>query len=164
MPPSPPVVMILSWQNDHAAAAPKLPTGLPHHLAPCAWAQSSITTRLCLTAKALSPSMSQGQPARCTAIMALVRGVITLATVAGVMFCESRQTSANTGVAPAVTMALTDAKKVRGVTITSSPAPMPSTFKAKSSASVPLDSATACGTSHQAANSFSNSRHSCPVQ
>ncbi|MCY1464815.1 hypothetical protein D9M71_828860 [compost metagenome] len=29
MPPSPPVVMILSWQNDHAPTSPMVPTGRP---------------------------------------------------------------------------------------------------------------------------------------
>src|SRR5690625_3402167 len=46
MPPSPPVVMILSWQNDQAPTWPKLPTGLPLYKAPCACAQSSITNKL----------------------------------------------------------------------------------------------------------------------
>ncbi len=42
MPPSPPVVMILSWQNDQQPTWPKPPTGRPRQVAPWAWAQSSI--------------------------------------------------------------------------------------------------------------------------
>ena len=54
--------------------------------------------------------------------------------------------------------------KVRGVTTTSSPGPMPRPLRARSKASVPLDSAMAWRVPHQAANSRSNSRHSLPVQ
>ena len=63
-----------------------------------------------------------------------------------------------------VTTDETDARKVRGVTITSSPKPTPNAFKAKSNASVPLPNATAYLESDQTANSFSNSRDSWPVQ
>ncbi|MNY51967.1 hypothetical protein D3C86_1876040 [compost metagenome] len=109
-------------------------------------------------------SMSHGQPARCTQITARVRGVSTARMVSTVMFCESRSTSANTGTAPTLTMLETEARKVRGVTTTSSPAPMPSACRATSSATVPLARAMAYSVPAQAANSFSNSRHSCPVQ
>src|SRR5690554_749422 len=108
--------------------------------------------------------MSQGQPARCTHTMARVRGVITWRTVSGVMFWDSGQTSANTGTAPAVTILEADARKVRGVTTTSSPAPIPSAFNAKSSATVPLARAVAYSESANTANSRSNSRQSWPVQ
>src|SRR5690554_7497214 len=91
----------------------------------------------------MNPSISQGQPAKCTHTMARVRGVITLRTDSGVMFWDSGHTSANTGTAPAVTILEADARKVRGVTTTSSPAPIPSAFNAKSSATVPLARATA---------------------
>jgi hypothetical protein len=52
----------------------------------------------------------------------------------------------------------------RGATTTSSPEPMPSARSAASSASEPLAIAIACPSPHHAANSFSNSRHSRPVQ
>ncbi len=44
------------------------------------------------------------------------------------VFCESNSTSAKTGLAPAVTIELADARNVREVTITSSPVPMPRAF------------------------------------
>ena len=109
-------------------------------------------------------SMSAGQPARCTTITARVRGLSTAAMVSAVRLPLSGSTSANTGVAPALTTQDTLARKVRGVTTTSSPGPMPRALSATSSASVPLASATACAVPAQAANSFSNSRHSVPVQ
>ena len=96
--------------------------------------------------------------------MALVFGVSTASIVRAEMFCESSSTSAKIGFAPAVTMELADAKKVREVTITSSPAPMFKALSATSKATVPLASATAYWVCANWANSFSNSRHSCPVQ
>lgn len=108
--------------------------------------------------------MSQGQPAKCTAMMALVRGVSAARTVSAVMFWLLAQTSAKTGVAPAVTILEADARKVREVTMTSSPAPMFNPFKMTSSANVPLATARPWAASAHAANSFSNSRHSEPVQ
>ena len=96
--------------------------------------------------------------------MALVLGVSTASIVRREIFCESSSTSAKTGLAPAVTIELADARNVREVTITSSPVPMPRAFKAKSSATVPFATATAYWVCENAANSFSNSRHSCPVQ
>lgn len=109
-------------------------------------------------------AMSQGMPARCTQITALVLGVSTARMVSAVMFCELASTSANTGVAPAVTTQEAEARKVRGVTTTSSPDPTPSALSATSNASVPLASAMAYGVPAQPAKSHSNSRHSRPVQ
>ena len=109
-------------------------------------------------------AMSAGRPARWTTTTARVAGVSTASIVAAERFWVSRSTSANTGVAPAVTTEETEAMNDRGVTTTSSPAPMPSARNATSSASVPLASATACSHSAQAANSRSNSRVSPPVQ
>jgi hypothetical protein len=76
----------------------------------------------------------------------------------------SGSTSAKTGVAPALTTQDTLAMNVRGVTMTSSPGPIPMALSTTSSASVPLASATACAAPVQAANSCSNARHSSPVQ
>src|SRR3546814_19269563 len=95
---------------------------------------------------------------------ARVRGVMTAAMVSAVMFCESRSMSANTGVAPARTMHDTEARKVREVTMTSSPGPMSSAIRAASSAWVPLPSATAWAQPAQAAHSVSNSRQYWLVQ
>lgn len=89
----------------------------------------------------MSSSISQGHPAKCTAMMALVRGVSTARTVSTVMFWLLAQTSAKTGVAPAVTMLEAEAKNVREVTMTSSPAPMFKPFKMTSSARVPFATA-----------------------
>ena len=75
--------------------------------------------------------------------MALVLAVSTASIVRREIFCESSSTSAKIGLAPAVTIELADAKKVREVTITSSPAPIPSAFNARSKATVPLAKATA---------------------
>ena len=88
-------------------------------------------------------SMSQGQPAKCTQSTALVAGVSAAATVSAVMFWLSRSTSANTGRAPTLTIAEAEARKVREVTTTSSPAPIPKARNARSSATVPFATATA---------------------
>ena len=96
--------------------------------------------------------------------MALVLGDSTRAIVSAVMFWLLRSTSANTGVAPAVTMVEADARNVRGVVTTSSPGPMPSAFSARSSATVPFISAIAWRLPVQSANFFSNWRPRSPVQ
>ncbi|MNV98318.1 hypothetical protein D3C71_1935600 [compost metagenome] len=88
-------------------------------------------------------SISHIQPAKCTQIIAFVLGVSTASMVCAEIFCESSSTSAKTGFAPAVTIELAEAKKVREVTITSSPSPMPNAFNATSKATVPLANATA---------------------
>ena len=59
---------------------------------------------------------------------------------------------------------LAEAMNVRGVTMTSSPGPIPAALSAKSSASVPLASAMPCGAPQYSANSASNARTSVPVQ
>src|SRR3546814_20739518 len=94
-------------------------------------------------------SMSQGQPARWTATIALVRGVTTAEIVSAEILPLARSTSAKTGLAPALATQEIDAMKVRGVTITSSSAlpplalPTPSPCNARSSATVPLATAMA---------------------
>ena len=62
----------------------------------------------------------------------LCRGKSAAAIVSAVMFCEVPSTSANTGVAPRMLTQLADAMKDRLGTMTSSPRPMPSTYKANS--------------------------------
>ena len=95
---------------------------------------------------------------------ALVFDVRTFEIESAVMLPVLISTSANTGIAPALITLETEAIKVRGVTTTSSPGPIFRALRATSKAKVPFASETACSVPHQAANSFSNSRHSEPVQ
>src|SRR5215470_7950559 len=120
MPPSPAVVMILSWQNENAAASPSDPTGRPLYIAPCACAQSSTTFKPRSRARSRMGSISQGQPARCTATMALVAGVQTARIVSALTFPELPSTSAQTGRAPSATAQLAEAINVRLAVMTSS--------------------------------------------
>ena len=117
-----------------------------------------------MSASAMIGSMSQGMPPRWTQMTALVRSVITARMVSAVMFWLSGSTSANTGTAPAVTIEDAEARKVRGVVMTSSPGPMPSAFSATSRATVPLASATAWVVPAHSAKRFSNVRPRSPVQ
>ena len=75
-------------------------------------------------------------------MIALVRGVMARSIFSGSMFW-SASTSAKTGVAPSWTIAAVEATKELGGVMTSSPGPMPPTFMASISASVPELSATA---------------------
>src|SRR5690606_41699559 len=130
MPPSPPVVIILSWQKDQAATWPIEPADLPLYFAPCACAQSSITYRPLSEASCMIGSMSHIQPARCTQIMALVLGVITASMVRWEIFWEAGSTWAKIGFAPAVTMELAEASKLRYVLTTSSTTTIPNLLSA----------------------------------
>ena len=78
-------------------------------------------------------------------MMARVRGPIAAATAAGSMFW-SGSTSANTGRAPASTMAPAEAMKELGAVMTSSPGPMPAALRPRLRASVPEFRATAWST------------------
>ncbi len=91
--------------------------------------KSSITKMPFSSANCMIGSISHIQPAKCTQIIALVFGVSTASMLRREIFCESSSTSAKTGLAPAVTIELAEAKKVREVTITSSPAPIPKGFE-----------------------------------
>ena len=64
IPPSPPVEIILSWQNDQVPISPNDPTDLLLIFAPCACEQSSIILIECLLANFLILIMSHGNPAR----------------------------------------------------------------------------------------------------
>ena len=64
MPPSPPVVIILSWQKLQQPIFPIEPTDFSLYLAPCACEQSSITYKLNSLAKSIISSISHGQPAK----------------------------------------------------------------------------------------------------
>ena len=56
-------------------------------------------------------------------MITFVRGVIAASSLAGSMLNVSSSMSAKTGVAPVNRMLLTDAMKVKGLVITSSPGP-----------------------------------------
>ena len=64
-------------------------------------------------------------------MMALVRGVIDASTQLGSMLKVSSWISAKTGVAPVKRMVLTEAMKVKGEVMTSSPGPMPCASSAR---------------------------------
>src|SRR5947209_6510473 len=87
--------------------------------------------------------------------MTRVRGVTAVSTAAGSMFSVSGSTSTSTGRAPTCSITFTDAVKVSGVVITSSPGPTPSVARAVCSPAVHEFSASAPGASRYAANSVS---------
>ena len=101
-------------------------------------------------------SISAGWPKMCTGRMALVFEVIFLRMLAGSRQKLSGRMSANTGVAPTISMVSAEAKNVNGVVMTSSPGPMPSARSDKYNESVPLATPMACFTPTYPANSFSN--------
>jgi hypothetical protein len=107
-------------------------------------------------------SISAHWPNRWTGMMALVLGDITASSLSTSMLNVSRRMSTKTGVAPNRVMQLTEAKKVKLGTITSSPGPTDKAIKARSSASLPDAHPIACATWLCAAISFSNSSTSGP--
>ncbi|MNR09571.1 hypothetical protein D3C85_1257780 [compost metagenome] len=110
---------------------------LPLYVAPKLCAASSMTVMPCLSAMALTSSMSPHCPYSETGMMALVRGVI-LASISETLILQvSGSTSTNTGTAPSSTMTSAVATNVNEVVMTSSPAFTPSAISAISSASVP---------------------------
>ena len=76
-------------------------------------------------------------------MIAVVRGVMAAATASG-SIRPSLRTSANTGVAPARTIAAVEATKELGGVMTSSPGFTPAAMSPKINASVPELSVTAC--------------------
>ena len=90
--------------------------------------------------------MSQGWPKRWTGMMAFVRFVTAFSMSAGSMLKVFGSTSTKTGTAPSSPATSAVAMKVKGVVMTSSPAPIPRARSARSSASVPLATPMACGT------------------
>ena len=68
----------------------------------------------------------------------------------------SGRMSANTGVAPAISIVSAEAKNVNGVVMTSSPGPTPSARSDRYRESVPLATPMACFTPTYSASSFSN--------
>ena len=105
------------------AASPKLPVRTPPYFAPTAWAASSSTNRPCCLAIIFIGPIFAGLPAKCTGIIAFVRGVIAASMFFGSIF-RSSATSTKTGVAP--TKAILDAEATNefGAVMTSSPAPI----------------------------------------
>ncbi len=89
--------------------------------------------------------MSAGWPYKCTGSSARVRAVIARSAAAGSSVSRSGSMSANTGRAPAITIAIAVYAAESGVVTTSSPAPMPSARRINASASVPLPTPTAYG-------------------
>ena len=83
--------------------------------------------------------------------MALVRGVIRRSTSSGSRPSRTGSLSANTGTAPSHSIGDTDAHHVADGTITSSPGCRLIAKNAASSAAVPLQWASACGTPNRAA-------------
>jgi hypothetical protein len=69
--------------------------------------------------------MSTGSPAKCTGMMARVRGVMAASTASRSMLRESSPTSTNTGRAPTRTITFAVATKLIAGVMTSSPAPIP---------------------------------------
>ena len=107
-------------------------------------------------------AMSAGCPYRCTGMIAAVRGVIAASVAAGSIVRRSGSMSANTGLAPVITMASALKAADNGAVMTSSPGPMPSARSVSASASVPVPTPTACGDPDEAANSASNASSSGP--
>ena len=123
-PPSPQVTCLEFW-SEKQAMCPSVPIGLPPRRAPQAWAQSSIRISLWRSASAFSASRSHGLPARWTAMIAFVRGVIRRATSSGSRLYVSRPRSAKTGTACWNRTPMTVPMSVIGLVITSSPGPIP---------------------------------------
>jgi hypothetical protein len=121
-----------------------------------------MTTRLRALAVAMIGSMSAGCPYRCTGTIALVRGVIAAARPSGLRVSESGSTSTSTGVAPVYVITATEATKVNGTVMTSSPGPMPAATSARCSAAVPELTPTPWAAPEYAANSRSNAATSSP--
>ena len=95
-------------------------------------------------------------------MIARVRGVIAASMAAGSSVSRAGSMSANTGVAPAITIARALKAAESGAVITSSPAPMPSARSVSASASVPVPTPTANRAPDAAANSSSNADTSGP--
>ena len=89
-------------------------------------------------------------------MIARVRGVMAASTAAVSMLNVPGSISTNTGVPPALWIVPAVAKNVNGVVITSSPGLSASALSGRSSASVPLAHATACGAWHSFASSASS--------
>ena len=96
-------------------------------------------------------------------MIARVRGVIAARTRSMSSISVSGSTSTNTGLAPTRATEPAVAKNENVGVITSSPSPMPSAISATINASVPDDTAMACGTPMTAATSDSNRSTSGPI-
>jgi hypothetical protein len=107
--------------------------------------------------------MSATWPYRLTGMIALVRVVMADSSNLASRLQLSGSMSTNTGRAPSSTITSTVAAKVKGVVITSSPAPTPSAISEISSASVPLATVTQCATPVRAARRCSSCFTSGPM-
>ena len=108
-------------------------------------------------------SISQGCPARCTGMIALVLSVILRRMSSGSMLYVLGSMSAKTGVPPQYSTQLADAANVIGVVITSSPGPIPAAWHAACSAAVSFEMATAYFAPTYSATARSNSATFGPV-
>ena len=122
-----------------------------------------MTFRLCFSAIAFISSILALWPKICTGTIAFVFSVIFSSILEGSILNVSFSTSTNTGTAPTAEIVSAVAKKVNGVVITSSPAPIPKDFNAITKASVPFPTDIACLTPMYSANSFSNSVTFFPI-
>lgn len=85
--------------------------------------------------------MSAGCPAKCTGMIARVRGVIAASTACGSMLKVARSMSTNTGTQLASTTAVAVERNVYAGTMTSSSACRPAAINAMRSETVPLTTA-----------------------
>ncbi len=154
-PPSPALMFLEVWKLN-VPRSPSAPTRRPRHSAPCACAASSMIATPWSRPSAANASMSQGRPATCTGITALVRPVSLVSVLAGSSRWVSGSRSAKTGTAPTNVTAAALAMNVYGGTTTSSPTPTPAARSAATRASVPLQTHTQCAAPWNAANSASN--------
>src|SRR5215831_19089425 len=120
-----------------------------------ACAQSSTTARRWWHAISISASIRHGCPAKCTGMMARVRGVRRASSCFTSRFSVRGSTSVNTGVAPTWTITLAVAGKVMGEVMTSSPGPMPRATRPRCMAAVQEVTPRARRASRKRANSCS---------
>src|SRR5262249_13256239 len=130
-----------------------LPTNSPPYLEPMACAASSIITMFFPATAVLMAFMSAAKPNKWTGMTAFVVGVIAAGIRDGSMLKVAGSISTNTGFAPTRAIEPAVATKLKGVVMTSSPAPTPAAIKARTSASEPEAQETA----NFALNSFAYS-------
>ncbi len=155
-PPSIDVMFLLGWKLN-VTRSPIAPTLRPFHCEPITRAASSITRNLRPRASAYSASRSGSEPGQKVGMIARVLGVIAASTAARSRLRVTRSQSTKTGVAPTLTIMLRTVKKLWALVITSSPAPMPASCSATSTAAV-ADVSTRTGRPPQNSESDSSNR------
>ena len=129
------VMFLLGWKLK-TTRSPSDPIFRPCHRAPAACAASSTTRTPRRLARSYRASRFTGSPAKCTGMMARVRGVMADSARSRSMLRVTGSTSTRTGRAPTRRTTFALAAKVMAGTITSSPGPMPQTCNATSRAPV----------------------------